>query len=295
MLSDLYRGSSIFLILWWLWVSCDKSPTGVSLRWSAHSREDRPQRCSDFGSLLGNFKPWPSEPAPVGSTCEWVTTRLAFLSVTLLDRIVFNDLLLCSCPYQDDRYLTTLIPVDGSSGLLFPTHYKRFVLKMFTFVEPATLAPLMEKVLHYIFFFSSFFFFFFFCIWLYVSKICSLPGFHSLQYISLYPNSSRLLCLELQQEEWVLLLLNGLWHTWALFWLSSLLQREMLGNKQRVPLQLSPVEKLSLNSCDSFCNKLYRFWIYFFGSFNFFEKSWVLSILQIRAKLHLQIWWRIVE
>ncbi len=156
MLSDLYRGSSIFLILWWLWVSCDKSPTGVSLRWSAHSREDRPQRCSDFGSLLGNFKPWPSEPAPVGSTCEWVTTRLTFLSVTLLDRIVFNDLLLCSCPYQDDRYLTTLIPVDGSSGLLFPTHYKRFVLKMFTFVEPATLAPLMEKVLLFIFFVFGF-------------------------------------------------------------------------------------------------------------------------------------------
>ncbi|XP_048048365.1 zona pellucida glycoprotein 2, like 1 isoform X1 [Megalobrama amblycephala] len=34
------------------------------------------------------------------------------------------------CPYQDDCYLTTLIPVDWSSGLQFPTHYKRFTLNV---------------------------------------------------------------------------------------------------------------------------------------------------------------------
>ncbi|XP_077054119.1 zona pellucida sperm-binding protein 4-like [Siphateles boraxobius] len=56
------------------------------------------------------------------------------------------DLLVDGCPYQDDRYLTTLVPVAGSSGLQFPTHYKRFVLKMFTFVDPASLAPLQETV-----------------------------------------------------------------------------------------------------------------------------------------------------
>jgi len=50
------------------------------------------------------------------------------------------------CPYQDDRYLTTLVPVGGSSALQFPTHYKRFVVKMFTFVDPASLAPLQETV-----------------------------------------------------------------------------------------------------------------------------------------------------
>ncbi len=58
------------------------------------------------------------------------------------------------CPYQDDRYLTTLVPVTGSSGLQFPTHYKRFVVKMFTFVDPASLAPLQETVFiptHYLF------------------------------------------------------------------------------------------------------------------------------------------------
>nr|AEI99619.1 zona pellucida glycoprotein 2.4 [Gobiocypris rarus] len=56
------------------------------------------------------------------------------------------DLLVDGCPYQDDRYLTTLVPVAGSSGLQFPTHYKRFVVKMFTFVAPASLAPLQETI-----------------------------------------------------------------------------------------------------------------------------------------------------
>ncbi|XP_052461884.1 zona pellucida sperm-binding protein 4-like [Carassius gibelio] len=56
------------------------------------------------------------------------------------------DLLIDGCPYQDDRYLTTLVPVTGSSGLQFPTHYKRFVVKMFTFVDPASLAALQETI-----------------------------------------------------------------------------------------------------------------------------------------------------
>ncbi|XP_042602309.1 zona pellucida sperm-binding protein 4 isoform X4 [Cyprinus carpio] len=56
------------------------------------------------------------------------------------------DLLINGCPYQDDRYLTTLVPVTGSSGLQFPTHYKRFVVKMFTFVDPASLAALQETI-----------------------------------------------------------------------------------------------------------------------------------------------------
>ena len=50
------------------------------------------------------------------------------------------------CPYHDDRYQTTLVPVDGSSGLPFPTHYKRFIVQMFTFVNSASLVPLKEMV-----------------------------------------------------------------------------------------------------------------------------------------------------
>ncbi|NP_001118072.1 zona pellucida glycoprotein 2.3 precursor [Oncorhynchus mykiss] len=56
------------------------------------------------------------------------------------------DLLIDGCPYQDDRYLTTPITVGPSSGLSYPTHYRRFVLKMFTFVDPMSMAPLRETV-----------------------------------------------------------------------------------------------------------------------------------------------------
>ncbi|MCJ8740445.1 hypothetical protein PDJAM_G00059220 [Pangasius djambal] len=56
------------------------------------------------------------------------------------------DLLVNGCPYADDRYLTKLIPVNGTSGLAYPTHYRRFVLKMFTFVDPTSMAPLQETL-----------------------------------------------------------------------------------------------------------------------------------------------------
>ncbi|XP_027012513.2 zona pellucida sperm-binding protein 4-like [Tachysurus fulvidraco] len=56
------------------------------------------------------------------------------------------DLLVSGCPYKDDRYLTKLIPVSGTSGLAYPTHYRRFVLKMFTFVDKTSMAPLQETL-----------------------------------------------------------------------------------------------------------------------------------------------------
>ncbi|XP_068578816.1 zona pellucida sperm-binding protein 4-like [Cebidichthys violaceus] len=69
------------------------------------------------------------------------------------------DLLIDGCPYHDDRYQTALIPVH-SSDILFPTHHRRFVFKMFTFVasvanspkskktpaDPEVMVPLHEKV-----------------------------------------------------------------------------------------------------------------------------------------------------
>ncbi|XP_041795078.1 zona pellucida sperm-binding protein 4-like [Chelmon rostratus] len=69
------------------------------------------------------------------------------------------DLLIDGCPYRDDRYLTALVPVGPSSGLLYPTHHRRFIFKMFTFVatgnantakggfaDPEVMTPLKEKV-----------------------------------------------------------------------------------------------------------------------------------------------------
>ncbi|KAA0720431.1 Zona pellucida sperm-binding protein 4 [Triplophysa tibetana] len=68
----------------------------------------------------------------------WVTSAPSPLSLPQW------DLLVDGCPYQDDCYLTAMMPEVGSSGLQFPTRYKRFVVKMFTFVDPSSLAPLQE-------------------------------------------------------------------------------------------------------------------------------------------------------
>ncbi|KAJ8397779.1 hypothetical protein AAFF_G00434680 [Aldrovandia affinis] len=59
----------------------------------------------------------------------WATSTLSPLSLPQW------SLLVDGCPYHDDRYLTTLVPVDHSSGLPNPTHYKRFIFQMFTFVD----------------------------------------------------------------------------------------------------------------------------------------------------------------
>ncbi|XP_066553431.1 zona pellucida sperm-binding protein 4-like [Amia ocellicauda] len=56
------------------------------------------------------------------------------------------SLLVAGCPYRDDQYQTTLVPVAGSSGLPYPTHYKRFIVQMFTFVDAGSQLPLKAKV-----------------------------------------------------------------------------------------------------------------------------------------------------
>ncbi|KAM3870603.1 uncharacterized protein ACN63O_005731 [Diretmus argenteus] len=56
------------------------------------------------------------------------------------------DLLIDGCPYRDDRYQTSLVHVDASSGLMYPTHHRRFIFRMFTFVDQTTLNPVREKV-----------------------------------------------------------------------------------------------------------------------------------------------------
>ncbi|NXF77331.1 ZP4 protein, partial [Sclerurus mexicanus] len=39
------------------------------------------------------------------------------------------------CPYAGDNYQTQLVPLSFASGLLFPSHYQRFALYTFTFVD----------------------------------------------------------------------------------------------------------------------------------------------------------------
>ncbi|KAK4820912.1 hypothetical protein QYF61_008144, partial [Mycteria americana] len=44
-------------------------------------------------------------------------------------------LLVDGCPYAGDNYQTQLVPLSLASGLLFPSHYQRFTLYTFTFVD----------------------------------------------------------------------------------------------------------------------------------------------------------------
>ncbi|KAF4111939.1 zona pellucida glycoprotein 2, like 2 [Onychostoma macrolepis] len=55
------------------------------------------------------------------------------------------DLVINGCPYKADHHLTTVLPV-GQSGLQYTSHYKRFVVKMFTFVDQSSLAPQQERI-----------------------------------------------------------------------------------------------------------------------------------------------------
>lgn len=57
-----------------------------------------------------------------------------------------NGSYLFRCPCPNDRYLSAVIPVGASSGLDWPSHYKRVMFQMFTFVEPNALTPLKEQV-----------------------------------------------------------------------------------------------------------------------------------------------------
>ncbi|KAG2459725.1 ZP4 protein, partial [Polypterus senegalus] len=55
------------------------------------------------------------------------------------------SLLVNGCPYAGDNYLTSLVTVDSTSGVAYPSHYKRFVFEMFAFVDPVARQALAEK------------------------------------------------------------------------------------------------------------------------------------------------------
>ncbi|XP_063188382.1 zona pellucida sperm-binding protein 1 [Chroicocephalus ridibundus] len=56
-------------------------------------------------------------------------------------------ILVDGCPYAGDNYRTQLVPVGPASPQLpFPSHYQRFVISTFTFVEPPTMAVLEGEV-----------------------------------------------------------------------------------------------------------------------------------------------------
>ncbi|XP_039598498.1 zona pellucida sperm-binding protein 4-like [Polypterus senegalus] len=59
------------------------------------------------------------------------------------------SLLVNGCPYAGDNYLTSLETVDSTSGVVYPSHYKRFVFEMFAFVDPVARQALAEKIFIY--------------------------------------------------------------------------------------------------------------------------------------------------
>lgn len=51
------------------------------------------------------------------------------------------------CPFAGDNYRTQLVPVGPASPQLpFPSHYQRFAISTFTFVEPPSMAVLEGEV-----------------------------------------------------------------------------------------------------------------------------------------------------
>ncbi|XP_007893235.2 zona pellucida sperm-binding protein 4-like [Callorhinchus milii] len=56
------------------------------------------------------------------------------------------DVLVHGCPYTGDNYKTLPISVDATSGLRFPSHHKRFVVKTFVFLARNSDKPLSGEV-----------------------------------------------------------------------------------------------------------------------------------------------------
>ncbi|XP_032550097.1 zona pellucida sperm-binding protein 4 [Chiroxiphia lanceolata] len=50
------------------------------------------------------------------------------------------------CPYAGDNYQTQLVPLSFASGLLFPSHYQRFTLYTFTFMDSTSQEKLSGLV-----------------------------------------------------------------------------------------------------------------------------------------------------
>ncbi|CAM4699198.1 unnamed protein product [Lepidochelys kempii] len=55
-------------------------------------------------------------------------------------------ILVDGCPYTGDNYHTQLVPVGATSGLQFPSHHQRFIIRTFTFMESASQRVLTGPV-----------------------------------------------------------------------------------------------------------------------------------------------------
>lgn len=50
------------------------------------------------------------------------------------------------CPYTGDNYQTQLIPIQEAEGLTFPSHYQRFSISTFSFMDSGSKRALKGPV-----------------------------------------------------------------------------------------------------------------------------------------------------
>uniref|UniRef100_A0A8C8S251 Zona pellucida sperm-binding protein 4 n=1 Tax=Pelusios castaneus TaxID=367368 RepID=A0A8C8S251_9SAUR len=55
-------------------------------------------------------------------------------------------ILVDGCPYTGDNYQTQLVPVGAAVGQQFPSHYQRFIISTFTFMDSASRQPFTGPV-----------------------------------------------------------------------------------------------------------------------------------------------------
>lgn len=85
--------------------------------------------------MLGDTQRRCPAPAPVAVAGEWVSVFPAPMLQSLQEARLDCWISLLRCPYTGDNYQTKLIPVWEASDLLFPSHYQRFSISTFSFVD----------------------------------------------------------------------------------------------------------------------------------------------------------------
>lgn len=147
-----HSGCSLHFFLRGGRLSSAKSTERTCLRSSWDPGKDWPISSPDARSLLDNYKSQPSHLSPVGHFDQRVTNTFFAVMLCLLFHCLKDVLpqipnLICPlsrCPNPEDPYTSELVPVG--SDVSFPGHYRRFLFKMFAFVDNISVEPMHQQV-----------------------------------------------------------------------------------------------------------------------------------------------------
>lgn len=147
-----HSGGSLHFFLRGGRISSAKSTERTGLRSSWAPGKDWPISNPDARSLLDNYKSQPPHLSPVGHFDQRVTDTFFAVMLCLLFHGLKDILpqipnLICPlprCPNPDDPYTSELVPVG--SDVSFPGHYRRFLFKMFAFVDNISVEPMHQQV-----------------------------------------------------------------------------------------------------------------------------------------------------